>query len=366
MHDTLTLPRSLCAAHPSAPLCACCILQDFFLYYVLSTLRGQALLFVNSIGSVKRLHSLLTILGVPAFALHAQMQQRSRLKSLDRFRAAASQRVSVIVCTDVAARGLDIPTVAFVVHYHMPLNPELYIHRAGRTARAGRTGISVALIGEKDQHKYRKTVSTLAANRDNAIAGAGGMTQMPVDTATLTAVKRRVKLARQIDELQQTVAAARGDSKWMRAAVADAGLDFDDDDLAPKKLSKYRADEDAEAGGAQGARAAALKQANAQLKALQAQIRETLKQPLVASSLKHSFFTLNPALSSGGDDERADLESVAAQVAASDASADSEHRRDRVMAKRAKAERRKQLLQMLKASRAAPAASASAAPSARF
>ena len=73
-----------------------------------------------------------------AISLHSEMQQRQRLKKLDKFK---SRKVNILVCTDVAARGLDIPLVENVVHYQIPKNIDTYIHRSGRTARIGHEGI---------------------------------------------------------------------------------------------------------------------------------------------------------------------------------------------------------------------------------
>ncbi len=69
------------------------------------------------------------------------------LQNLDRFR---TNEQSILVATDVAARGLDIPNVAHVVHFDVPMNVELYIHRSGRTGRAGLEGVSVMFVTAKD------------------------------------------------------------------------------------------------------------------------------------------------------------------------------------------------------------------------
>ena len=80
--------------------------RDEVLYYILVQHPGRTLVFVNAISSVRRLAALLKLLRLPAQALHASMQQRQRLKALDRFKA---DPAGVLVATDVAARGLDIP-----------------------------------------------------------------------------------------------------------------------------------------------------------------------------------------------------------------------------------------------------------------
>lgn len=101
------------------------------------------------------------------------MQQRARLKSLDRFKsgvqrlesapvdlgAAAGKTMqgksSILVCTDVAARGLDIPNVQNVIHYQSPFNAEVYVHRCGRTARIGNSGEALNLLAPEDERAYK-------------------------------------------------------------------------------------------------------------------------------------------------------------------------------------------------------------------
>jgi len=80
-------------------------------------------------------------------ALHSGLKQSERVNNLARFRAQAAR---ILVATDVAARGLDIPEVALVINYDVPRDPNDYIHRVGRTARAGRVGHSVTLVGQRD------------------------------------------------------------------------------------------------------------------------------------------------------------------------------------------------------------------------
>ena len=91
------------------------------------------------------------------------MVQRRRLEALQRFRC---QAVSVLVCTDVASRGLDIPHVGLVVNYDVPRAPADYVHRAGRTARAGKAGRVVTLVTQYDValvHAVEATTGTKLA-----------------------------------------------------------------------------------------------------------------------------------------------------------------------------------------------------------
>lgn len=80
-------------------------------------------------------------------ALHSGLKQSERVSNLARFRAQAAR---ILVATDVAARGLDIPEVKLVINYDIPRDPDDYIHRVGRTARAGRVGHSVTFVGQRD------------------------------------------------------------------------------------------------------------------------------------------------------------------------------------------------------------------------
>jgi len=92
--------------------------KELYLYYFLQRFPGRTLVFVNSISTTRRLLETLRLLQIPVNALHAQMQQRQRLTNFDRFKASAA---SVLIATDVAARGLDVPEVDHVVHFHLPV-----------------------------------------------------------------------------------------------------------------------------------------------------------------------------------------------------------------------------------------------------
>ena len=90
---------------------------------------------------------LLRKLGHKAVTINGQMTQNKRLSSLARFK---SKDDNILVATDVASRGLDIHEVDLVINYDLPLNPKDYVHRVGRTARAGRAGRSLSIITQYD------------------------------------------------------------------------------------------------------------------------------------------------------------------------------------------------------------------------
>ena len=96
---------------------------------------------------------LLRKMGHRAVTVNGQMSQNKRLGSLARFK---SKDANILVATDVASRGLDIPEVDVVINYDLPDNPKDYVHRVGRTARAGRAGKSLSIITQYDVEIVQK------------------------------------------------------------------------------------------------------------------------------------------------------------------------------------------------------------------
>ena len=118
------------------------------IHQVLKT-RGikQAFIFVNSKLGCARLARSLEREGLKTAALHGDKSQDERLKALDAFKQG---EVDLLVCTDVAARGLDIKDVPAVFNFDVPFNAEDYVHRIGRTGRAGASGLAVTLVSGSD------------------------------------------------------------------------------------------------------------------------------------------------------------------------------------------------------------------------
>lgn len=96
---------------------------------------------------------LLKTLSIRSTALHSRLTQRERLASLSLFRSFV---VPVLISTDVGARGLDIEDVSMVINWDMPNEPEVYTHRVGRTARAGKGGVAISFVTERDEERVLK------------------------------------------------------------------------------------------------------------------------------------------------------------------------------------------------------------------
>ncbi|GMA17549.1 DEAD/DEAH box helicase [Deinococcus metallilatus] len=112
----------------------------------------KAIVFTRTKREADELANELIHRGIESEALHGDLAQSQRERALGAFR---SGRVGVLVATDVAARGLDIPEVDLVVQYHLPQDHESYIHRSGRTGRAGRTGTAIVMYGDRENRELR-------------------------------------------------------------------------------------------------------------------------------------------------------------------------------------------------------------------
>lgn len=108
----------------------------------------QAIIFTNFKMSVERLAKFLTDNNIPAMAISSLLTQAQRNRVIEQFKA--ENNMNILVATDVAARGLDIKGVDLVINYELPMDSESYVHRIGRTGRAGTTGQAFSLVGDKD------------------------------------------------------------------------------------------------------------------------------------------------------------------------------------------------------------------------
>ena len=124
------------------------------LLFQLLTLHAEntAIIFSNTKRMVDELEGLMTQRGIKSVALHGDMEQRQRDLVMRRFKNGEAR---ILIATDVAARGIDVPEVDLVINYDLPQEDEFYIHRIGRTGRAGRQGVAVSLVGPRDRNRVR-------------------------------------------------------------------------------------------------------------------------------------------------------------------------------------------------------------------
>jgi ATP-dependent RNA helicase DeaD len=110
-----------------------------------------ALIFCNTKKSVDFVKKHLKKEGYSVDSIHGDMTQKARDKVMNKFR---NGNISILVATDVAARGLDIDNVDVVINYDVPQNPDDYVHRIGRTARAGKTGLAFTLVVNDEMNRF--------------------------------------------------------------------------------------------------------------------------------------------------------------------------------------------------------------------
>lgn len=166
----------------------------------------NAVIFCNRKRDISTLLSSLQRHDFSVVALHGDMTQSARLEALDQFK---SGEIPILIASDVAARGLDIPLVSHVFNFDIPSNAEDYVHRIGRTGRAGRTGIAVTLVATDDDEKYLAAIETLIGKT------------IPADNDT--------KAASTKDKPQAKSTASSKASKKPKQASKDANIDASKD-----------------------------------------------------------------------------------------------------------------------------------------
>ncbi|TDZ15349.1 ATP-dependent RNA helicase MAK5 [Colletotrichum orbiculare MAFF 240422] len=245
--------------------------KDLYLYSVLIlNPNRRSLVFTNSISAVRRLTPMLQNLNINALALHSQMPQKARLRSVERFTEAKPNTTSVLIATDVAARGLDIPGIDQVVHYHVPRAADMYVHRSGRTARAERSGLSIILCGPEEVIPTHRLAAKVHAEQ---IAKKKYLLRtIDIDRRIAGKLKPRVDLAKKLADA--TLAKEKGNKEddWARTAAEELGVEYDSDEL--EKAGTW--------GGRGSGRKKKLKEnqavSKAEMGAMRAQLRELLSR----------------------------------------------------------------------------------------
>ncbi|EGR32122.1 hypothetical protein IMG5_095370 [Ichthyophthirius multifiliis] len=138
--------------------------KDSYLAFILNENQGSScIIFVTTCINSIRLTLMLRNLGFQAVSIHGQMNQTKRQTAINKFKDGQKK---ILVATDVASRGLDIPCIDLVINYELPANTKEYIHRVGRTARAGRKGNAISLISQYDLEAFLKIEDLLGIKID--------------------------------------------------------------------------------------------------------------------------------------------------------------------------------------------------------
>ncbi|GAA94058.1 uncharacterized protein L969DRAFT_15784 [Mixia osmundae IAM 14324] len=206
--------------------------KETYLVYLCNELAGKSIIvFVRTVHDAQRLSLILRTLGFPAVPLHGQLTQSNRLGALNKFKSGGRQ---ILVATDVASRGLDIPMVDYVVNYDIPTHSKDYIHRVGRTARAGRSGKSITLVTQYDVELLQRIEGVVGKK----------MSEFAHDKEAVLVLSERVteaarEAAREIRE--KGFGGEKGRDKRGKHARHDDEQDRDDDERdasVPKRKSK--------------------------------------------------------------------------------------------------------------------------------
>jgi len=138
--------------------------KDCYLAHVLNTFAGAGtLIFVNTCVASQRLTLILRTLGFKAIPLNGDMDQKHRFLALDKYK---SGERNILVATDVASRGIDIPSIDLVINYDLPVKSEDYVHRVGRTARAGKGGRAVTIVTQYDVEVFQRIETLIKKKLD--------------------------------------------------------------------------------------------------------------------------------------------------------------------------------------------------------
>ncbi|ELR24282.1 DEAD (AspGlu-Ala-Asp) box polypeptide 47 isoform 3, putative, partial [Acanthamoeba castellanii str. Neff] len=145
--------------------------KDCYLVYLLNEFVGNSIIvFVATCNTAQRVALMLRNLGFEALPIHGKMSQSRRIGSLNTFKTGDR---NILLATDVASRGLDIPSVDLIINYDIPLNPKDYIHRVGRTARAQRAGRAVSVVTQYDIEFFQKIEQLTGLKTGDVPYGAG-------------------------------------------------------------------------------------------------------------------------------------------------------------------------------------------------
>ncbi|XP_003380886.1 ATP-dependent RNA helicase DDX24 [Trichinella spiralis] len=192
----------------SCLFCSTLEMKDTSLYYFLRHYPGRTLIFANSVNCVRRLKNLLSLLKFKKYLIVIKLSDNDN---------------TVLVATDVAARGLDIKNVQHVVHYQVPRTAETYIHRSGRTARLNQRGLSLMLVDKQDVNNFRRVCKTLKRGKDLPV--------FPVDFELMKFYSKLVRITSELESLEHRRKGVSAEKNWFQKAAKETDIILDEDVL---------------------------------------------------------------------------------------------------------------------------------------
>ncbi|ODV92873.1 hypothetical protein CANCADRAFT_30893 [Tortispora caseinolytica NRRL Y-17796] len=245
--------------------------KNLYLYYFLLRYPGRSLIFVNSVHAVRHLVPLLKEMNLPATGIQSHMIQKQRLKSLDTFR---SNKNGILVATDVAARGLDIPGVDHVVHFQLPRSADIYVHRSGRTGRGEASeGLSLILCAPEELSGFKSLMKHLHKSSSDIKSFPN------IQHRAAAQLSDRVRIAKRITDAvlangQSESAKKSSKNSWLKKAAEDLGIE--DEELEKVSIDKKTAKQQLPP---------------AQIKRLRGELQQLLKMPINESAQSMNFIT---------------------------------------------------------------------------
>ena len=193
-------------------------IKDYYLYFILrKNINSKIIVFTNSISHTKKLYSIFSYFNeFTCCCLHSRMMQNVRMKNLEKFTESKS---AVLFCTDIGARGLDIPKVDLVIHYHIPTRTDIFVHRSGRTARANQSGKVSSLISGKELGLYKRTMIDLNYKQFS-------MNTLPV--GQLEKIKSLFEYAKELERDNYKYVKENREKMWYKNAAKQCDMIYDD------------------------------------------------------------------------------------------------------------------------------------------
>ena len=214
--------------------------KDLYLYtLILLNPSKRTLVFTNSISAVRRLTSLLQNLDLKALALHSTMPQKARLRSVERFTSIPG---SIMIATDVAARGLDIKGIELILHFHVPRTADMYVHRSGRTARASATGKSILLCSPDETAGVTRLIAKVhtQSGSPSSTLSKSALIPIDIDRRLVARLSPRLKLSQRLTDSTLAHEKSSSQDNWLAKAAEDLGVDYDSEEFAEQAAKGSR------------------------------------------------------------------------------------------------------------------------------